>query len=955
MFVKWIRRLLAVLLSVAMTVALLPAADFGGTAKAGSEAPSKTVSGLCVYGIKAPVISHSDGWPGSYVYFGRYDGTPVLYRVLAPKTNIYGSNTMFLDCDCVLFKSSYDEDGKANKGASSPAEWEYSDIRAKLNGSEFFTKDNGFSAVERSAVAKSTIASRPTDNNSFVEYQGLNEKVFLLDVEDILNENYGYNWVYALAKKTRTGDDAIWYLRTQSARTPGKVGYISTYGGLYDYGYVESIGYSALIGASPAFNISHSYIIFNSLIRGQAGQPGATYKLTIADGSMAAYVPYGKKITISGNKVTVPYAISGSDAPNVNRLSVVILDKEYKAGNTNSAKIKYYCALNTTIAETGEGTFTLPSSLPASGWGTDYQVYLLAEDVNDPDESDYASVPFKLEKPGTVSKAVTITTQPKNKTVEEGTQAAFTVAAEGVGTLTYQWQTKAPNSTSWKDSTNATAKKATFKITAQSGHNGYQIRCVVKDGNGKELISKAATLKVKSGPKITTQPKDAKVKIGEDATFKVAATGEGTLKYQWQTKAPGAADWKNASGTAATKATYTITVQEAHCGYQFRCVVTDSKGISKESNAATLTTKPTITMNPSDAKVLVGGTARFAVAAEGKKPFTYQWQVKASNSSEWKNSTNGTAKKDLFVITAGAAHDNCAVRCLIKDSDGNTVISNYATIKIWDGQIRYGNFPNDTFLEYLETKIDKDENGYLSCGEIAVTTSIDLWLTGITSLKGIEYFTELRELYCSDNKLTSLDVRGNVLLETLSCENNQGMFALNVSHNPYLSYLNCSNGSLRSLDVSTCRKLELLYCEDNQISKLDLSKNALLEDLNCSRIGLTRLDVSKNTKLIWLVCDGNGMSTLNVSGAKNLTYITCRSNLLTTINITKNTKLQSLVCDENKLKSIDLSKSTALEYLSCLDNQITKLDASNTNLEELVVDIGVTVTGVKSTTWIYYR
>jgi Abnormal spindle-like microcephaly-assoc'd, ASPM-SPD-2-Hydin len=80
---------------------------------------------------------------------------------------------------------------------------------------------------------------------------------------------------------------------------------------------------------------------------------------------------------------------------------------------------------------------------------------------------------------------------------------------------------------------------------------------------------------------ITTQPVSQSVAVGQPATFSVAATGTGTLSYQW-----------NRGGAAiagATSASYmTPATTSSDNGAVYTVIVTDSTG-SLTSNAATLT------------------------------------------------------------------------------------------------------------------------------------------------------------------------------------------------------------------------------------------------------------------------------------------------------------------------------------------------------------------------------
>ena len=177
-----------------------------------------------------------------------------------------------------------------------------------------------------------------------------------------------------------------------------------------------------------------------------------------------------------------------------------------------------------------------------------------------------------------------------------------------------------------------------------------------------------------------------------------------------------------------------------------------------------------------------------------------------------------------------------------------------------DVEINETNFPDASFRNYLLSQ-DYGSDGKLTDEEIAGVTSINVSGTyfspgTISSLKGIEFFTALEDLRCSDNQLNSLDVSGCTALTTLFCYNNQ-LTSLDVSKNTALTWLQCDNNQLTSLDVSKNTALEILWCYNNQLTSLDLSKNTALKYLSCGGNQLTSLDVSKNTVLTRLYCYQN--------------------------------------------------------------------------------------------------
>ena len=246
------------------------------------------------------------------------------------------------------------------------------------------------------------------------------------------------------------------------------------------------------------------------------------------------------------------------------------------------------------------------------------------------------------------------------------------------------------------------------------------------------------------------------------------------------------------------------------------------------------------------------------------------------------------------------------------------------------------NFPDETFRSVVAgTDIDKDADGYLSDEEIAAVTQLDVREMGIQNLKGIEFFTGLKELICYGNELTSLDVSKNTELTRLACGQNQ-IKSLDLSKNTKMENLHCANNQLTALDVSMMPNLWRLYCRNNKLTKLDVTKNTKLTELACSENQLTALDVSNNTELTWLDCYHNSLTSLDVSKNTALKVLHCFDNQLTSLNVTKNTAMTWLNCDNNELTSLDVTKNTALTNLSCTRNKLTALDVSkNTKLTEL--------------------
>ena len=158
-------------------------------------------------------------------------------------------------------------------------------------------------------------------------------------------------------------------------------------------------------------------------------------------------------------------------------------------------------------------------------------------------------------------------------------------------------------------------------------------------------------------------------------------------------------------------------------------------------------------------------------------------------------------------------------------------------------------FPDAEFRADVSSQFDVNENGWLTQAEIDNAVEYHNWSGGVSSLKGIEYFSNLRVLQLDyDNHIDSLDLSQNLLLEEVNCRS-AGLVFLNISQNAALRELNCSDNHLSNLDLSGTPVLQRLYCANNNLSNLDLSKTPDLLELICHGNFILGLDLSRNPSL----------------------------------------------------------------------------------------------------------
>lgn len=222
----------------------------------------------------------------------------------------------------------------------------------------------------------------------------------------------------------------------------------------------------------------------------------------------------------------------------------------------------------------------------------------------------------------------------------------------------------------------------------------------------------------------------------------------------------------------------------------------------------------------------------------------------------------------------------------------------------------------------------------------------------LSSLAGLEYFVNLRELFLKGGRFAKpdsilLDLSGNPNLEIVEIQNYSIGRKLDVSHNKQLRVLKCTNCFLKELDLRSNRELEILDCSSNYLSKLDLGRNTRLKEIVAEHQAEPILDGDpRDGALAQLILPDNRRSSGGV------TKLVCGRNRLETLDLSRLPYLKELNCKWCKLKNLDISVNIQLEIVNCEGNYIPVLDFAHLKYLCIVVcgkqgstDMGIMVEG----------
>ncbi|WP_287627159.1 MULTISPECIES: Ig-like domain-containing protein [unclassified Microcystis] len=255
--------------------------------------------------------------------------------------------------------------------------------------------------------------------------------------------------------------------------------------------------------------------------------------------------------------------------------------------------------------------------------------------------------------------------------------------ADGLGTLSYQWQ-QSFNGTTWTNISGATHSSLTLS-DAQVGQF-VRVQVSYTDGYGNlETVNSSATSAVTNVNDAPTGNVTITGTATEDQTLTATNTladvdGLGTLNYQWQQSTDGT-NWTNINDAVNP----TLTLADAQVGkyIQVRVQYVDGHGTLETANSNITSLVTNINDLPTGSVTITGATIKNQTLtanntladADGLGTLNYQWQ-ESTNGTTWTN-INGATNPSLIL---GEAQLDKYVRVRVNYIDGygtpETVYSN---------------------------------------------------------------------------------------------------------------------------------------------------------------------------------------------------------------------------------------------------------------------------------------
>lgn len=185
--------------------------------------------------------------------------------------------------------------------------------------------------------------------------------------------------------------------------------------------------------------------------------------------------------------------------------------------------------------------------------------------------------------------------------------------------------------------------------------------------------------------------------------------------------------------------------------------------------------------------------------------------------------------------------------------------------------------PDPNFKAVLLYKYDFNHDNQIQNSEIDTVHTLNVTSMSISDLTGIEAFTNLVNLFCNNNQLTSINLTQNTQLGWFASSNNP-LSTVNTSMNPSLYFFDAPSNHLTHLDFSANPVLRTLICSQNYLTSLDLSTNSALTDVDAGGNQITSINLGNSSILTFIRIWDNNLFSLDLRNNPALNYVQCGNN-----------------------------------------------------------------------------
>ncbi|QSZ40863.1 hypothetical protein GJV85_01600 [Sulfurimonas aquatica] len=557
--------------------------------------------------------------------------------------------------------------------------------------------------------------------------------------------------------------------------------------------------------------------------------------------------------------------------------------------------------------------------------------------------------------------------------------AANTLAdADGLGTISYQWQA---------DDVNISAATATtFTLTqAEVGKAITVVASYIDTQGTAESVTSSATGSVANVNDTPTGSVTITGTLAQNATLTAANTladadGLGTISYQWQ------ADDVNIS--AATATTFTLTQAEVGKAITVVASYTDTQGTAESVTSSATGSVANVNDTPTGSVTITGTLAQNATLtaantladADGLGTISYQWQADDVNISAATATTftltqaevgkaitvvasyidtQGTAESVTSSATTAVANvDDAPILTTLADpvsqdedfSDFNITLSandvesdaftftatsndeSKATVNVVGNQLVVSSTLNASGVVTFNIVVTQDSNTSLANGQM-ITLNIDPVNDRPLILNTIEDLSLDEDNGTTSYQVNITDVEGEELNVTVE-SNNTSILTVNPNWSGLLSFATYGE-VLLDFNLTTVENANGIVRITMNVNDGDLNSTQTF-DVNVTAVNdaptldkLSDINVSEDFVDFNITLNGN-----DVDGVTIIYYASSSDTNVTSAVVNENTLITSSVPNEVKIVSID---ANVTEDATNVDNLIYNASSSDTNVATVAV------------------